>query len=41
VSRGAVTRQTLKGKPQERWYPEEVKVKLTVVGGEIVYEGEG
>ncbi len=37
----AVTRQTLEGKPQEGWYPEKLKVTLTVVGGEIVYEGEG
>ena len=37
----AVTRQTLEGKPQEGWYPEEaLKGILTMVGGEIVYEGE-
>ena len=36
-----VPRHTLEGKPQEGSYQEERKVTLTVVGGEIVYEGEG
>lgn len=29
------------GKLREGWYPEELKVTRTIVGGEIVYEGEG
>ncbi len=34
----AVTRQTLEGKAQGEWYPEEaLKGTLTMVGGEIVY----
>lgn len=36
----SVTRHTLEGKPREGSCPEEMKVTLTVVGGEIVYEGE-
>jgi hypothetical protein len=36
----SVTRHTLEGKPWEGWCPEELKVTFTVVGGEIVYEGE-